>query len=193
VLNRGSCIPAGDSAGIFRHCSIPGLPGLLQVHLQHKQFCVSSHNLSLRIANCSLSSSGSDQLYYPFQPIRFCKSILVPSPFSTQAVKYTGEPGPFSSPPLLDPALCPAISQPVSDKSVSYPALAVPFRSSLPSLSVNEVLTGQGLKMPVNSRTEPFCRPFSTVNSLWKDEMICRSDTNSLSLPLCAILARSVL
>jgi len=143
VLNRGSCIPAGDSAGIFRRCSIPGPPGLLQVHLQHKQFCVSSHNLPLRIANCSLSYSGSDQLYYPFQPIRFYRSIFVPSPFSTQAVKYTGEPGPFSSPPLLDPALCPAISQPVSDKSVSYPALAVPFRSSLPSLSVNEGLSAK--------------------------------------------------
>jgi len=127
VLDRGSCIPAGDSAGIFRHCSIPGLSGLLQVHLQHKQFCVSSHNLPLRIANCSLSSSGSDQLYYPFQPIRFFKSIFVPSPFSTQAVKYTGEPGPFSSPPLLDPALVLAFHS----LSPTNPYLILPYSRPL--------------------------------------------------------------
>jgi len=129
----------------------------------------------------------------PFQPIRFCKSIFVPSPFSTQAVKYTGEPGPFSSPPLLDPALVLAFHS----LSPTNPYLILPYSRPLSILIAvpfrQRGSIGQGLKMLVNSWTEPFCRPFSTVNSLWKDEIICRSDTYSLSLPLCAILARSVL
>ena len=160
MLNRGSCIPAGDSAGVFRHCSIPGLSGLLQVHLQHKQFCVSSHNFPLRIANCSLSFSGSDLLYYPSSQSDSASLFSCHPLFLLRLWNTRENRGP--SPPLhcLTRLLSWHFTACLRQIRIWSCLIAVPFRSSLPSLSVNEDLTGQGLKMPVNSRTELFVVPF---------------------------------
>ena len=104
---------------------------------------------------------------------------------------------------LSDPSLIschPFSSQTVNRFSYSQPACiqiasdiawAVPYRSSLPSLSDSEDSIDQGYEIVQSAfRPERSCRPFPTVNRLLTDTILIRYEL-PFATP-CAIPARSI-
>jgi hypothetical protein len=143
-MDRGSCIPTGAKASAFCHRSIFWLLGSIQIHLQHKQFYVPSHNFSLLIAKCSLLDFNYSLL---MDGISFMhesssrRSSLIPFSchplISIQAVKGIGEQAPYYPLPLLAQSFFPCFHSLGFQQFISDPVLAVPFQSWLPSLFGN--------------------------------------------------------